>query len=264
MTASKWWDEAAGFFGDFYADGDRSQEGHVAAKKMSLDERTAREVHGVVRLLSLKTEQSILDVPCGYGRHAIALAGGGYGVVGVDLNEQHLRMARSNAAADGVEVEFVKNDMLTLNMPRKFDAVINMFYSFGFFDTDEENMTVLRNFRRALKPGGQFLMHTDVNVPRVVNGQYKTSESRSLRSGGTLYIREQYNRMTRRIDGAWAFERNGTTEEKLYSVRVYEVEEFIAMCSEAGFKSSRAYGSWDGDAYESNGSEEIIFVAETS
>ena len=65
MIASKWWHEAAGFFGDFYADGDRSQEGHVAAKKMSLDERTAREVDGVVRLLSLKPRQRVLDVPCG-------------------------------------------------------------------------------------------------------------------------------------------------------------------------------------------------------
>lgn len=195
MTASKWWDEAAGFFGDFYADGDRSEEGHVAAKKMSIDERTAREVDGVVRLLSLKPRQRVLDVPCGYGRHAIALASRGYGVVGVDLNERHLRMARSSAAADGVRIEFVKNDMLTLNVPQKFDAC------------------------------------------------------------------EQYHRMTNRIDGAWAIERNGKTAEKLYSVRVYEVEEFIAMCSEAGFKSCRAYGSWEGDAYESNSSEEIIFVA---
>ena len=112
--------------------------------------------------------------------------------MGVDLNERHLRMARSSAAADGVRIEFVKNDMLTLNVPQKFDAC------------------------------------------------------------------EQYNRMTNRIDGAWAIERNGKTAEKLYSVRVYEVEEFIAMCSEAGFKSCRAYGSWEGDAYESSSSEEII------
>jgi cyclopropane fatty-acyl-phospholipid synthase-like methyltransferase len=261
MNTSKWWDEAAGFFGDFYFDGDHSQEGHVVAKKMSLDERTAREANGVAHLLALKEGQRILDVPCGYGRHAISLAHRGYDVVGVDLNEQHLQMARSAAAADGLEIKFVKGDMLTLSMPQKFDAVINMFYSFGFFDTDEENMTVLRNFRHVLRPGGQFLMHTDVNVPRVVSCQYKTSETRSLVSGGTLRIREQYNRATKRIDGAWIIDKDGQTEEKLYSVRVYEVAEFTAMCLQAGFKSCTAFGSWEGGRYSSQDSEEIVFVA---
>ncbi|CAF4819188.1 unnamed protein product [Rotaria sp. Silwood2] len=70
--------------------------------------------------------------------------------------------------------------MIDINYDNEFDAVINMFYSFGFFETDEENNQVLQNFYNALKPGGKFLFHTDVNIPRILSGKYKEDETRHL------------------------------------------------------------------------------------
>lgn len=258
---TRWWSEEAGFFGDFYVDGDASLDGHLSAQRQSLAERTQSEVDGVMRLLNLLPGSTVLDVPCGYGRHAIELALRGCRVLGVDLNSTHIREAVLCSARQNSCAQFLEADMLTLNLPGDFDAVINMFFSFGFFDTDKENMQTLRNFRRAVRPGGKFLMHTDVNVPRVVSGKYKTGETRALASGGSLHINESYDASSKRITGLWTIEHHGHRTSKAYSVRVYEVEEFQSMCVASGFDSCSAYGNWSGQPYDPQDSEEIIFVA---
>jgi SAM-dependent methyltransferase len=261
MHSQEWWEESSGFFGEFYIVGDNSQEGHLAARKLSLAERTKLEVNGVVRLLGLESTCAILDMPCGYGRHSIELASRSHVVTGADINEVHLRRARKDAAKQGVAISFERHNMLTLPYEEKFDAVINMFYSFGFFETDEKNLRVIRNFHKALLPGGKFLMHTDVNIPRIQSGDYKTQEVRSLIGGGRLSIDERFDETTRRIEGHWTIEHGQDRSSKGYSVRVYDSEEFVQICLEAGFASCTAYGDWNGRPYSTD-AEEIIFVAQ--
>ncbi len=256
-----WWSEEYGFFGDFYMAGDHSLEGYLIQKKQSLHERTQAEVDGIVRLLKLTNGSSILDCPCGYGRHSIELARRGYPVTGSDLNGTHLSRAREYATKAHADVRFVQEDMRALRYDSEFSAAINMFYSFGFFDTDEENEQVLRNFYRALKEGGAFLMHTDVNIPRVIAGTYKSDEERRLASGGSLRIIDRYDPATKRINGAWIIAQpNRTTVRRDYSVRVYERDEFVALCKNVGFRSCNVYGDWNGSPYTKD-SEDIIFVA---
>lgn len=162
-----WWEEGAGFFGRGYMQGDDSVEGYLE-QPMTLTERTTQEVNGIINLLQLQRLQRVLDCPCGYGRHSINLAHRGLEVIGADINSEELAVA-CQCISNLPNVQFIKNDMRYLYFHDYFDAVINMFYSFGFFDTDEENMQVLRNFYTALKPGGKFLMHTDVNIPRIIS-----------------------------------------------------------------------------------------------
>jgi len=259
-----WWTEDAGLFGDFYMEGDASLNGHLAAASLSLSQRTQRESDGVMHLLGLEPGSAVLDVPCGYGRHAIELAARGCEVLGVDLSATHLSSARQASLVRWPEgrsgLQFLQADMLTLKYAERFDAVINMFFSFGFFASDDENMRVLRNFMHATRRGGQFLMHTDVNMPRIRSGQYKTRERRLLTTGGTLVIEELYVPATRRIEGSWTIEGRDAGRVE-YSVRVYETDEFMAMCLEAGFQTCKAYSNWDGAPYDAEMSEEVIFVA---
>jgi SAM-dependent methyltransferase len=260
VAQQPWWSESGGFFGDFYIRGDHSVEGHLAARKLSLSQRTGNEVDGLARLLALRGRERVLDVPCGYGRHAIELARRGHQVVGVDINTAHLQRARAVAERQDVPVAFEHGDMLDLGYRNEFDVAINMFYSFGFFETDEENFRVLRNFFAALNNSGKFLMHTDVNIPRVRSGKYKSHEVRTLDGGGRLTIDERFIETTRRIEGTWTISEGASTRSKHYSVRVYEASEFIEMCREAGFAYCTAWGGWNGEAYSEN-SEEIVFVA---
>ena len=96
----------------------------------------------------------MLDCPCGQGRHAHLLAEAGFDVDGLDYSASLLAVAKKRGS--GKTLRYTEGDMRTL--PRKwtgkFDAVLNLFTSFGFFDQPDDDATVLEQFARVLKPGG--------------------------------------------------------------------------------------------------------------
>lgn len=256
----KFWEDGAGFFGHPYMEGDNSLEGYLTIP-LQLEERTRRELAGVTSLLDLKEGQRVLDCPTGYGRHAIGLARLGFDVVGSDINSEMLEQAF--AASEGTPgVTFVKENMQFISYSNEFDAVINLFFSFGFFETEEENNAVLRNFFDALKPGGKFMMHTDINVPRIFAGDYKLHERRNLTSGRQLEIVESFDAPTRRLTGQWILlNQDGTRQEcPQYNHRIYTFEDFAAICRAAGFDKVDGYGDWDGSPLTES-SEDMIVVA---
>ncbi len=123
-------------------------------------ERTEREVEGIVTLLNLPPSSSILDLCCGHGRHALALAKRGYRVTGLDLSEVFLQHAQAEAQTQGVQVRWVQGDMRTIPFENEFDAVINIFTAFGYLESEEEDQKVLQQVHKALKPNGLFLLET--------------------------------------------------------------------------------------------------------
>lgn len=256
-----WWEEKYGFFGEFYIKGDDSVNGYLQSKKQTLGQRTIAEVNGVEKVMNLSPGMSILDIPCGYGRHSIELSKRGYKVIGGDINSFHLEKAKEAAKKEGVQISFNKLNMIDIAYSNQFDALINMFYSFGFFETDKQNERVLLNFYNALKIGGRFLMHTDVNIPRILSGKYKEDETRNLASGSQLRIIDKYNSETKRIEGTWIIkETNGIDVRKDYSVRVYTKDEFTQMCLKVGFRDVEVYGDWDKAVY-SEECEDMMVVA---
>jgi ubiquinone/menaquinone biosynthesis C-methylase UbiE len=257
---NNWWEEKYGFFGEFYMKGDNSVEGYHEKRKLTLKQRTDEEVRGIINLCSLKKGVTILDCPCGYGRHSIALAKEGYLVTGSDINSHELSVAKKEAKKQEVEVDLKKENMLNLKYHNKFDAVINMWYSFGFFNSEKDNFKVLKNFYNSLKEGGVFLMHADVNFPRMINGQFREYERRTLKDGGFLRQVEFYNKKSKRNCGVWIIEHGNNIEFKDYSVRVYSKEEFISLCRKAGFRSVKTYSDWKGKKYNKD-SDDMIFIA---
>lgn len=260
MTETEWWEDNAGFFGRKYIEGDDSLEGFLSTPQ-TLDVRTSREVDGIVRLLSLQPGASVLDCPCGYGRHSISLAKRGFQVQGSDLNGEMLDAARRQADGTG-NLRFACENMLDLVYRGSHDAVINMFLAFGFFEEEVDNVKVLANFYRALKPGGRFLLHTDVNPSRIVSGSYRLHEHRNLKSGRTLEIVESFDPARRRLNGQWILIDGAGVRDELppYSCRVYTPGEITSLCKSVGFESVRLYGGWDGEELRDD-SEEMIVVA---
>lgn len=255
----KWWENAGGFFGKYYKEADDSFEGHLN-NPMSLSERTRREVNGIIKLSCIKGGAQILDCPSGYGRHSLELAKRGYDVTGVDINKEFLRLAEAERKKNSVSnCKFIEQDMRMLAFKNEFDLIINMFYSFGFFDMDKENEKVAQNFFKALKLTGKFLMHTHITVPRLISGKLKNNQIRQLKSGNKLKLERHYNPHTKREDGVWEIldKNNQSIELTPYSVRLYTTEEFKNLCLGVGFKEVKFYGSWSGEAYNDNSSEMI-------
>src|SRR5207247_7066660 len=109
----------------------------------------------VERALALNAGESLLDLCCGPGRHALLLAQRGLHVTAVDLSQPYLDAAAAEAKRRGIEIETVRADMRTLGFDGRFDAVINMFSSFGYLESEAEDAKVLRGVAAALRPGGR-------------------------------------------------------------------------------------------------------------
>lgn len=102
--------------------------------------------------------RTVLDAGCGIGRIAVELAGLGLDVTGVDIIQSELDAAAESAEAEGVPLKLIKADLRAFSESEKYDCVINLYTSFGYCDTEEEDMRILLNMANAVKKGGTFIM----------------------------------------------------------------------------------------------------------
>lgn len=126
-------------------------------KKMSWVENTSNEVDYLIELCRLKGGERILDLACGYGRHALEFAKRGFEVVGVDITEAYIDDAKSNAKRMGLRnASFICRDIRELDFFGEFDVVLNLADgAIGYLESDEENLKIFDVISKALKKGGQ-------------------------------------------------------------------------------------------------------------
>ncbi len=118
---------------------------------------TAKEAAYLAERLQLPEKARILDVGCGYGRHAIELARSGHEVTGLDTSLPLLIKAAEITREAGVEVNFMHQDMREMTFTDEFDGAYCVMTSFGYFD-DDTNYDVLQRVYRAIRPGGRFFL----------------------------------------------------------------------------------------------------------
>lgn len=199
-----------------------------------LSERQAELVWGV---LGLEAGMEVLDVPCGHGRIANALAERGASVVGIDADPVFVERARAGAADRGVEVEYVEGDMRSLPWEERFDAAVNWFTSFGYFD-DEESRRWLADVRRTLKPGGRLAIDVH-NRDAFVRHWFPADVVE--RDGDLLVDRHRFDVATGRAETERFIVRDGRVRRTRYSVRFFTFTELRDWLLEAGFSSVEAF-----------------------
>ena len=133
---------------------------------MAWVEETQAQVDFLCQVLQLQGDERVLDLACGFGRHALELARRGYQVVGVDITPEYVNEARAQADESGLEAEFVCADLRELRFREAFDVVLNLADgAIGYLENDEENRRIFDVIAAALVPGGKHLMD-------VCNGAY--------------------------------------------------------------------------------------------
>lgn len=222
-------------------------------------ERAEIEVQGLIRLLGLSTSELILDVPCGSGRHAKALAKRGFKVTGVDINEMLLGRARANS--HGLpSVQFYQASMLDLQQFfNSFDLVINMFSSFGYFQNDEENFLVLKQLVKCLHPGGRlviqnidrdWLMRVYAPVTWEETDEEFRLEARKY-DAETKYNEANYMTMNKKT---------AQSERSYHRMRLYNSDEMIQLFDEAGLDNIQCFGGFDGSPLIKGESTHPVYV----
>ena len=149
--ANKQWFENESFwknYGPIMFDGQRWAEAPDVAE-------------AVCKIAGLSKGNSILDAGCGPGRISIELALLGLDVTGVDLIQSELNAAKESADDENVKIDFIKADLRTFTSEKKFDAAVNLYTSFGYCDTIEEDIQILRHISATIKDGGFFILDSN-------------------------------------------------------------------------------------------------------
>jgi SAM-dependent methyltransferase len=202
-------------------------------------ERTAKEVEAIWSLLALQTGHSVLDLGCGHGRIANALAKRGARVTGLDRASLFIEKARDHAAAMGVDVDYVVGDMREITWDRTFDGVVLWFTTFGYF-SDDENERVLELAVRALKPGGWLVIE---QANRNVLLRDRVPLTSVVRRGDDLLIDlVDYDGLADRSKTERIIVRNGTVRSMRYTVRLYSFAELARLLMALGMSSVEGLG----------------------
>jgi len=199
----------------------------------------------------------VLDLCCGPGRHSLELSRRGFTVTGVDRTAAYLDRAKKQAEAEGLEVEFVQEDMRNFSRPEAFDGAINMYTSFGYFEDPADDKRVIENIHRSLQAGGKLIMDTMAKEILARKFQERTWQE----VGGALWLEERkiINDWTM-TENRWILVKDGTVDEFNFSLRLYSASELSALLWECGFSEVKIFGDLAGAPYDHE-AKRLIAVA---
>uniref|UniRef100_A0A7C4U0Z0 Class I SAM-dependent methyltransferase n=1 Tax=Caldisericum exile TaxID=693075 RepID=A0A7C4U0Z0_9BACT len=203
--------------------------------------RTREQVDFVEKFI--EKDAYILDAGCGIGRHAIELAKRGYKVLGIDTSELYLKIAEEKAREVHLEnVAFKDIDMRNLNFIKEFNAIINLWSSFGYFD-DETNEQILARFREGLKENGVLIMdveNRDYILKYFVRETFKEKED-----GIFILERRKFNPVTSVVTTHRYIVGPDLRKDYLRHIRIYSLSELISMFKRSGFKHIEFFGDYN-------------------
>lgn len=206
------------------------------------------QVRLIIDTLDLHVENTILDLACGEGRYTALFNDLGYGVTGMDLSETLVNCGKERYPGLSLEV----GDMRDIH--GKYDAVLSLFTSFGYFDSDEENEKVLHSVFNALNPGGAFWLDF-LNAQQVEESLVPRSVTRF--SPGIEVVENRKIEKGRIIKDIH-FSNHG--EEKHYkeSVRLFTCADLEQMFERTGFRITEGFGDYRGGPWNPHSPRTIL------
>ena len=207
-------------------------------------EQDRREVARLLDILALPVGARVLDCPCGQGRHAHLLAEAGYRVDGVDYSRELLAAARTRGS--GPTLRYTRADMrrLPARWSGRFDAVVNLFTSFGFFIDPGDDARVIREFARVLRPGGVLIWHgasRDGVAARFIARDWWTT-----RDGTLVAQQRRFDPLSGilTVESRWRGRPAGRMVRREHRIRLYTATRLAELCADAGLIVERAYADW--------------------
>jgi SAM-dependent methyltransferase len=201
------------------------------------------EVESILQLTA-RPVRAALDLGCGPGRHAIALAKRGIKVTGVDITPYYLETAEAAAEAHKVQVEWVREDMRRFARPNSYDLAIIMFSTLGFFEDEEDDRRVLGNVYESLAQGGTFVL--ELAGKEWVAEHYEDTSCDDLPDGSVLFQRHRVIDDWTRIHNEWTLVKGESARTFAFDMRVYSGTELRDRLTQCGFRSVRLFGDLEG------------------
>lgn len=216
------------------------------------DEREAEAfIKRLVNVLHLKKDARLLDLGCGKGRHAITLNKLGYDVTGIDLSEQSISHAKQ---FENNTLSFYVHDMRTPLRTNYFDAVFNLFTSFGYFENEKDNSNVVRSAAIQLKENG--LLVIDFFNANKVHG---CREEKQI-DGVCFKIHKHIE--NKHVIKDIQFTDKGQTYDYTERVQLLGINDFKKYLEQHHFKTVHLFGNYLLDPFDAQTSDRLIVVAQ--
>ena len=223
---------------------------HILYKERN-DEEAQLLMDNLTQYLNLPEEARILDLACGKGRHAIYLNSLGYDVTGIDLSENSITEASAYA---NEKLHFKVHDMRE-TCDEKYDAIFNLFTSFGYFVEDDDNLKTLKAIHNSLTETGFAVidfMNADYVIDNLVPEEIKTVD------GIAFHIKRNYK------DGyifkEISFEDKGKKHQYTERVQALRLADFEKMMEEAGIYLLDIFGDYKLKKFFKTQSERLIMI----
>ncbi|MCQ2593283.1 MAG: class I SAM-dependent methyltransferase [Treponema sp.] len=212
----------------------------------------------VVKLGDLKKGAKILDAACGIGRISTELALLGMDVTGVDITKSVLEAAIDSAQAENLRINFVNQDLRTFCQPDTFDCAVNLYTSFGYCDSKDDDYKILKNIASSLKKGGTFIMECTSRETAIM---YFTPGETFERAGFTVETEFSVVGDWEGLNNKWTLiDKNGKKIVHNYVQRLYSAPELRDKLLELGFSSAKVYGDFTKTPYDQH-ARTMILVA---
>ena len=210
-------------------------------------------LQNLTEYLKPKPENKILDLACGAGRHSIFLNNLGYNVTGVDLSPNSIKTASESSKE---RLNFDVHDMREIYKENSFDFVLNMFTSFGYFESDEENVKMLNSVEKTLKPNGTFVLDF-FNAEKVIRDLVK-EETKEIEG-------VQFDLKRELVDGQIVKHIDFKDQKRTFSfqekVQAISLSDFENLFSHTRLKIIATFGDYSLNEFDSNNSDRLIIVA---
>jgi SAM-dependent methyltransferase len=199
--------------------------------KLPWAQKTASEVDRLITMLEPGGDERILDLACGTGRHTLELARRGFAVVGIELLEANVEVARRDAEEQGQDVEFVQADLRELDLHDEFDIVLSLNDgAIGYFESEAENLRTFEVIAGALRSSGRHLLQ----IANVLHAERFMPMKGWIEGAGALeLVDHHWNAHTRCWEGTTASipvgEVFGGIELIPFRKRLYSVEELTGI-----------------------------------
>ena len=210
-------------------------------------------------IAKLAPGSKVLDAGCGLGRISVELAALDLDVTGVDIIQSELDAAQDSALAEGVELTLVNHDLRTFHVPNQFDCAVNLYTSFGYCDTIDEDMQILRNIAESVKPGGTFIMECTSRETAIL---YWTPGEEFERAGYKVVTHFEVTGAWEGLKSQWTLYPADADLKKTsapqpvvdhtFIQRLYPATFLRNKLMEFGFSKAEVYGDFDFSPYNEN------------
>lgn len=218
------------------------------------DDREAQNfISKLITFLQLAPNAKVLDVGCGKGRHSRYLAKLGFRTTGIDLSPHSIEAAKKDLLPN---LDFEVWDMRKVYKKGAFDLVVNLFSSFGYFDSDKDDLKAMCAMADDLKPGGTLVM--DFMNPECT---VKTMQTRAIIDRGEVQFHIQKKCEGGFIKKEINFIADGEDHHYEEKLKMIKPEQFQKLFAGAGLNITHTFGNYDLEPFVPVGSVRQVIVA---